>query len=104
MNAHRAALAKEVNNVLSKCISTSHAKDSWAMSLLKCLKDGLDQEHIFQIVELAQLLDDYIILPRTAKFLNEKAKSSSSQQEVDGSDDSSMTDAPNFASFEKSLW
>ena len=102
LNAHRAALAKEVNTVLAKCIATSHTRDSWALSLKKHLKEGLEKEHVFQIVGLTKVLDDYVILPRTAPFLDEKAKTTP-PQESEG-DDASMEDAPNFASFEKALW
>lgn len=104
LNAHRVTLAKEINNVLAKCISSSHTKDSWALSLRKSLKDGLEREHVFQIVGLTQALEDHIIVPRTATFLDEKAKSTASQSEPDAAEDASMADAPNFSSFEKTLW
>jgi hypothetical protein len=104
LNAHRALLAQEVNIVLAKCISTSHTKDSWALSLKQHLKDGLEKEHIFQIVGMAPALDNYVIVPRTALFLDEKAKATPPQLDSEASEDASMEDAPNFASFEKSLW
>ena len=105
LNSHRATLAKEINNVLAKCISVSHTKDCLALSLRKSLKGGLEKEHIFQIIGLTRVLDDHVIVPRTAQFLDEKAKATASQQESDSTEDeTSLADAPNFTSFEKMLW
>ena len=103
MNAHRAALARQINVVVAKCIATSHIRDSWALSLRKYLKDGLEKEHIFQIVGFTKVLDEYVILPRTSIFLDEKAKTAPTPPDSEA-DDTSMEDAPNFAPFEKMLW
>ena len=104
MNAHRASLAKEINNVLSKCISSSHTKDSWALSLSKSLKDGFEKEHIFQIAALTRVLEDFIIVPRTAASLDERAKWSEPAADAESVEDASMEDAPNFSAFERTLW
>lgn len=64
----------------------------------------MEREHIFLVVGLTQVLDDYVILPRTSPFLDKKAKATAPQPEADLGEDASMEDAPNFASFEKSLW
>ena len=64
----------------------------------------MEKEHIFKIVGLTSILDDYVILPRTVPFLDEKAKAAPPPPDSEAGEDASMEDAPNFAAFEKSLW
>jgi hypothetical protein len=112
LNAQRAALAEEVNNVLSRCISVSgvvHYEDeedsSKSVSLRQFMKNGMTKAHVFRVVQLTQSLDNHLIVPRTARFLNAQLKDPSSVFGHRGSNvEGVMHEAPNFSSYETSVW
>ena len=55
------------------------------------------EEHILQLIGLTNTLDDLVIAPRTAKFLNKKLGAELEEY-------TEPPDVPDFTWFEKSLW
>jgi len=63
----------------------------------------MTEEHIVRVIELTKVLDDHIVMPRTAKFLDEKSCGQASSA-PNTEPTQRFPDAPAFAPFEKNLW
>lgn len=104
MNVYRASLAAEVNSLLTKLLSTANLADSRKSAygmLRQFIKLGFREEHLLKTIELTKSLDDLVIAPRTANYLN------CAQQSQTGMYDElrkELPDAPDLTVFEKSLW
>ncbi|CAB9508930.1 Auxin transport protein BIG [Seminavis robusta] len=105
LNAQRAALAEEVNNLLAKCITVAITSDEDARSLRQFVKIGMTKDHILHIIELTQALDNHVMIPRTAYSLNEQMMDPNTVIEPPASSlEPAVYEAPNFASYETNVW
>lgn len=94
-------MAEKSITLLNRMVSTAAIDGSKSSSyydmLRRFIKMSFAEEHILQLIGLTNILDDLVIAPRTAKFLNKNLSAGLEEY-------TEPPDVPDFAWFERSLW